>query len=91
MDKSDWLALPRRARVRMLDHMRASTAHAWSLTDDDMERILNGFFEAMDCGPDTPCSACRLGWTKPPIRRAASGEDASNEQAGRARSEESDG
>lgn len=64
MTKAQWNALPRPEQLRILNHMGVSTTRAFALSYDQLERILNGFFSALECVPSAQCEACSFGWTK---------------------------
>lgn len=64
MTKEQWDILPRREQLRILRHMGVATSAAFFMSYNQLERILNGFFSALDCKPRARCAACEFGWTK---------------------------
>jgi hypothetical protein len=66
MTRRQWDRLPRKEQLRILRHMGVSTTRAFALSYNQLERILNGFFDATECEPGARCAACRFGWTHLP-------------------------
>lgn len=69
MTQSEWEALPRDKQLAILRHMGVATVAAFPLSYQQLERILNGFFEGADCvlkckRGERRCAACRFGWTR---------------------------